>query len=87
VLIVFAFVASTVWQVASCEIANYELKDDLKDIASMGGARIGLAAQLSDDELWATVIRKAAGHDIVLEPEQITVMRARRRRFRRWFWR
>jgi hypothetical protein len=39
VLIVFAFIASTVWQVASCEIANYELKDDLKDIASMGGAR------------------------------------------------
>jgi len=44
VLIVLAFVASTFRQVASCEIANYELKDDLKDIASMGGARIGLAA-------------------------------------------
>jgi len=39
VLIVFALVASTVWQIASCEIANYELKDDLKDIASIGGAR------------------------------------------------
>jgi hypothetical protein len=39
VLIVFALIASTVWQVASCELANYELKDDLKDIASMGGAR------------------------------------------------
>jgi hypothetical protein len=62
VLIVFAFVASRLWQVASCEIANYELKDDLKDIASMSGARIGLAAQQSpDDELRATVIRKAAG--------------------------
>jgi hypothetical protein len=41
VLIVFAFIASTVWQVASCEIANYELKDDLKDIASMGGRGSG----------------------------------------------
>jgi hypothetical protein len=76
VLVVFAFIASTVWQVASCEIANYELKDDLKDIASMGGARIGLAAQQSDDDLRATVIRKAAGHDIVLEAEQIAVKRS-----------
>ena len=75
-LIVFAFVASTGWQVASCELANYELKDDLNDIASMGGARIGLAAQQSNDDLRATVIRKAAGHDIVLEPEQIAVRRS-----------
>lgn len=76
VLIVFAFIASTVWQVASCEIANYELKDDLNDIASMGGARIGLSAQQSDDDLRATVIRKAARHDIVLEAEQIAVKRS-----------
>jgi hypothetical protein len=54
----------------------YELKDDLKDIASMGGARIGLAVQPSDDDLRATVIRKAAGHDIELEPEQIAVRRS-----------
>jgi len=76
VLIVFAFIASTVWQVASCEIANYELKDDLNDIASMSGARIGLSAQQSDDDLRATVIRKAARHDIVLEAEQIAVKRS-----------
>ena len=75
-LIVFALIASTVWQIAACEIANTELKDDLKDVASMGGARIGLAAQQSDADLRATVIRKAAGHDIVLEPEQITVKRS-----------
>jgi hypothetical protein len=37
----------------------------------MGGVQIGLAAQPSDDDLRATVIRKAAGHDIVLESEQI----------------
>jgi len=75
-LIVFALIASTMWQIAACEIADTELKDDLKDVASMGGARIGLAAQQSDDDLRATVIRKAAGHDIVLEPEQITVKRS-----------
>ena len=75
-LTVFALLASTGWQIAACELANAELKDDLKDVASMGGARIGLAAQQSDDDLRATVIRKAASHDIVLEPEQITVKRS-----------
>ncbi len=75
-LIVFVLMASTVWQIAACEIANTELKDDLKDVASMGGARIGLAAQASNDDLRAAVIRKAAAYDIVLQPEQITVERS-----------
>ena len=39
----------------------------------MGGARIGLAAQQSDDDLRTTVIRRAAAYDIMLEPEQVTV--------------
>jgi hypothetical protein len=29
---VFALIASTVWQIAACEVANTELKDDLKDV-------------------------------------------------------
>jgi len=75
-LAAFALMVSTGWQIAACELANTELKDDLKDIASMGGARIGLAAQQSDADLRTTVIRKAAAHDIVLEPEHITVKRS-----------
>jgi len=75
-LTVFALMASTVWQIASCELANYELKDDLKDIASMGGARIGLSAQVSNDDLRATVIHKAAAYGIALEPDQIAVERS-----------
>jgi hypothetical protein len=31
-LLVFALIASTVWQIAACEIASTELKDDLKDV-------------------------------------------------------
>ncbi len=72
---VFALVMSTAWQLASCELANYELRDDLRDIASMSGARIGLLAQCSDDELRDAVIQRAAGHDIQLSPDQILVRR------------
>ena len=75
-LILLALLVSTGWQIAACEYANYELKDDLKDVASLGAARIGLAEQQSDDQLRATVIRKAAGHDIVLDREQIAVTRS-----------
>ena len=75
-LVLCALFVSTGWQVAACEYANYELKDDLKDVASLGAARIGLGAQQSDEQLRATVIRKAATHEIVLDPEEITVTRS-----------
>jgi len=75
-LALFSLITSTGWQIAACEIANYELKDELKDVASMGGSRIGLAGPGSDDELRAAVIRRAAGHDIALEPDQIEVERS-----------
>ena len=75
-LILLALLVSTGWQIAACEYANYELKDDLKDVASLGAARIGLAEQQSDDQLRVTVVRKAAGHEILLDPEQITVTRS-----------
>ena len=74
--LVFALVMSTGWQIGACELANYEFKDDLKDVAAMNGARIGLAAQQSDDDLRATVMHKAASHDIVVDPEEITVRRS-----------
>lgn len=75
-LLLFLLFASTVWQIAACELANSELKDDLRDVASMNGTRIGIAAQQSDDDLRATVIRKAAADNIVLEPDDITVERS-----------
>jgi len=45
----------------------------LKDVASLGASRTGLAEQPSDDPWRATAVRKAAGHEIVLYPEPITV--------------
>jgi hypothetical protein len=52
--------ASTGWQIGASELA-YELQDELKDLASLGGARIGLAAPSSDDDLRQAVISKAPG--------------------------
>lgn len=72
----FTLVMGIGWQFAACEFANYELRDDLKEIAAMGGARIGLLAQSSDDELRDAVIRRAASHDIHLGPNQILVQRS-----------
>ena len=74
-LLLFFIVMSTGWQVASCEFANYQLKDDLHDVAVMSGSRIGLLALASDDDLRDAVIRKAAGHNIHLARAQIFVVR------------
>jgi hypothetical protein len=49
-------IVSAAWQITSCEIANYELKDELKDVAWLTKARTGLPAEQTDDELRATVI-------------------------------
>jgi hypothetical protein len=68
--------ASVVWQVAGCEIANYELQDEMRDIASLAGAKIGLAAPSSDDDLRDAVVRKARSHNIKLDPYQIVVKRS-----------
>ena len=67
---------STGWQLAACELVNYELRDDLKDVAAMGGSRIGLLAQSSDNDLRDAVIRRAAQHDIHLAADQILVERS-----------
>ena len=75
-LVVFAVVMSIGWQLAACELTNYELRDDLKDVAAMGGSRIGLLAQSSDNDLRDAVIRRAAQHDVHLAADQILVERS-----------
>jgi hypothetical protein len=70
-----ALLVSTGWQIAACELAFYELQDDLKDIASLSSTRIGLTNPKSDDDLREAVIEKARGQDIALDPSQITVER------------
>ena len=75
-LAVFVLILSTGWQIAACELANYEFRDELRDVAALNGAKIGLMAQQTDDDLRAAVIHKAAEHDIDLGPNQILVRRS-----------
>lgn len=64
------------WQIGSCELANFELHDDLRDLAPQRSARIGLAQPSSDGEIRNTIIRYAEGYGIHLEPDQVTVRRS-----------
>ena len=72
----FALLAGTGWQVGASELANYELQEELKDLASLSAARIGLAAPSSDDDLREAVIAKARAHDIELQHGQVDVERS-----------
>ena len=61
--------------IASCELANLELREDLRDIAAQNAARIGLAPPSTDEDLRNTVVRAAKQHEIQLEPEQVILHR------------
>jgi hypothetical protein len=74
-LAVLALAILAGWQIASCELANLEFREELRDIAAQGGARIGLLSFNTDEELRNAVIREAKKHEIQLAPEQITVER------------
>ena len=63
------------WQIASYELANFELHDDMRFLAAQLGTRIGLNPPSTDEELRSEVIRKAQEHEIQLEPAQVTVQR------------
>jgi hypothetical protein len=74
-LAAFYFLFNAAWQIGACELANIELKDDLQDISTQLGVRIGASDIASDDELRTMVLRKAEKYSIALAPNQVTVMR------------
>jgi hypothetical protein len=74
-LVVLTLAGVAGWRVASCELANLELGEDLRDLAAQVGSRIGLTPASSDEDFRSAVIRKAEEHEIRLEPEQVTVQR------------
>src|SRR5271155_161645 len=73
---ILALAITAGWQIASCELANRLLQEDLRDLSVQGAACIGLSAPSSDDDLRNAVIAKAKEHDILLQPNQVTVERA-----------
>ena len=63
------------WQVGLSEFAANELQDDMQDLASQPAARLGVIDPSTDEQLRATIVRKASQHGIELSPAQITVAR------------
>ena len=59
------------FQIVPPELTNYSFKDDLRNEAMVGGAN----PHTTDQELMDAVIKKAAEHQIVLKPENVTVQR------------
>jgi hypothetical protein len=59
------------FQIAPPELSNYSFEDDLKSVAMMGGSN----PHTTDDELVASVIKKAKDHEITLAPENVTIQR------------
>jgi hypothetical protein len=75
-IIVLGFAISAGWQIASNELANRQLEEDLRDLASRNAEHIGLSAPTTDDDLRNSVIHDAKELDIALDPNQVTVEHA-----------
>lgn len=73
---ILLMLCSAGWQIGKWELANVELRDDMHDMASELGARIGFSDSLSDEGFRTEVMRKARKYDIQLRPEQVTVVRS-----------
>jgi hypothetical protein len=63
------------WTILEPEITNIVFQEELHDLAAQPSWRPGMSAPNSDEDLRIMVIRKAEGHDILLDPKQVTVRR------------
>jgi len=63
------------WQIGAGEVANINLQEDMRDLASQAGAHIGVVAPMSDEDLSRAIVRKAGDHGIELKPTEVTVRR------------
>jgi hypothetical protein len=59
------------WTVIPPELTNYSFQDDLRTIAMTAGAN----PHETDQDILASVLKKAQEHEITLTPEQVTVTR------------
>jgi hypothetical protein len=72
---VVLLLGSAGWQFGACKVANLNLQEEMRDMASQAGSHIGVVTPLSDDDLARSIILKARDHGIELRPDQITVRR------------
>jgi hypothetical protein len=73
------------WQVLVPEVTNMIFQDEVHDSAAQMGYRTGVAPMNSDEEIRNLVIRKAAKHDIELDPKQVTVQRNGVAEYTTWY--
>jgi hypothetical protein len=64
------------YQIGSCEVANLELREDLRDAATQNGPRLGITRPNSDDDIRDSVIRAGKEHGIQLTPDEIAIQRS-----------
>jgi len=74
-LTILVLVMMAGWQIGACEIANMNLQEDIRDMASQAGAHVGVVVPRSDEDVGRDVIRKAKEHGIELQLDQVTVRR------------
>ena len=60
-------------QMGLAEWTNLQFQDDLRDISSGLGARVGWNGPHSDEDLRELILRKADERGIELDPRQVTV--------------
>ncbi len=73
------------WQILVPEVTNMIFQDEVHDSAAQMGYRTGAAPLNSDEEIRNIVIRKAAKHDIELDPKQVTVQRSGVGEYTTWY--
>lgn len=82
-MVILAMVAG--WQIGAAEIANMNLQEDMRDMASQAGTHVGVVAPSTDEETARTVVRKASEHGIELSPDQVTVRSATSGEMSTWY--
>ena len=74
-LSVAIFALNLGWQVGASEVASLELREDLKDLSSQVGARIGMLTNKTDEDFRKEVLSRAKRYNIQLTPDEVTVLR------------
>jgi type III secretion system FlhB-like substrate exporter len=74
-LAVLVLVITAGWQIGSAEVANMNLQEEIRDMASQAGTHLGIVVPKSDDDVRDEVVRKAKEHGIDLQSDQVTVRR------------
>jgi hypothetical protein len=74
-LAAFYLLFSAGWQIGAGELGDIELQDDMRDMASQLGTRVGYSPVVTDTDLRDAILRKAEKYEIPLSPNHVTVLR------------